>query len=126
MCLIFSLQARKKIFYKNISKHSRDTVLTMEKSNITKLITMIMVLELIVIAAATTHNNNGNGEIEGFSPTCIIECTAECKGKGWSTPLCMAKCLYNCKDSPTVAKGVPVCTSTCAQLNCSKFVNSGN
>lgn len=94
-------------------------------NNAMKVITMIILLKLIMIAA-TDHINGDFYEPSGFSPTCIITCTAMCKGKGWRTPICLAKCLFNCKDAPTVSHDVPVCTSTCAQSTCSKFVDSGN
>lgn len=123
--VIFFISTRKEISLTVRIKDSY-TVLIMAINIVMKLITMIMVLELIVISAATTHNNSSYDEVDSFSPTCILECTALCKGKGWMTPICMAKCLFNCKDSATVSDDVHVCTSTCAQSNCSIFVDSGN
>lgn len=97
----------------------------MEINNAIKL-AIIMVLELIVITTATNYNNSGFDHIDFVSVTCVVECRAACKGEGWHVPICLAKCLHKCKDSPVVSEDVPVCTSACAQFNCSKFVGSGN
>lgn len=98
----------------------------MATNNVMKLITTIMVLELIAIAVATTHNNSGYDQPDWVSVKCVAECRALCKGKGWRTPICLAKCMFKCKDAPVVSEDVPVCTSTCAQSNCSKFIDWGN
>lgn len=97
-------------------------------NNVMKLITMIMVLEVIVTAATTTHNNNDDYDHTDFvSVTCVAECRALCKGKGWwHTSICFAKCIFKCKDILVVPEDVPVCTSICAQSKCSKFIHSGN
>ena len=89
------------------------------------MITIFIVLKSMMIASAD-YSNVSLYESKNFSPTCIITCTAMCKGKGWQTPICLAKCLLNCKDTPTVSNDVRVCTSTCAQSTCSKFIDSGN
>ncbi|KAK1392306.1 hypothetical protein POM88_011362 [Heracleum sosnowskyi] len=91
-------------------------------NNVMKLITTIMVLELIVIAAqASTHNYSGYDHTDFVSVTCVADCRALCKGKGW---WCFTKCIFKCKDVPVVSEDVPVCTSNCAQSKCSKFVGS--
>ncbi|KAK1392326.1 hypothetical protein POM88_011382 [Heracleum sosnowskyi] len=89
-----------------------------------KLISVILVLELVLIATAAPHINGGHDEKFSISPTCILFCSAECKGQGFYTPICFVKCIFKCKLAPVVSDDVRACTSTCAQSTCSKFSDS--
>lgn len=91
-------------------------------SIVKKIISVIMVLELLIMATATSRINGGHNEKFSFSPTCILLCGAECKDKGILTPICFVKCLFNCKMTPAVSDDIRVCTSNCAQSTCSKFI----
>lgn len=85
-----------------------------------KLISVIMVLELVMMATATLRINGVHEE--NISPTCILLCGAECKDKGILAPICFVKCLFNCKMDPAVSDDVKMCASNCAQSTCFKFV----
>lgn len=78
------------------------------------------------MTTSTTHIDGRYDEKFSISPTCIVMCGAACKSRGWFMPICIVNCLFHCKDTPTVSEVVRVCTSTCAQSNCSKFIKSGN
>lgn len=92
-------------------------------TNVMKLISVIMVFELVMFATTAHRINDGHDHEFHISPACIVFCSEVCKGQGWRTPICFVKCLFNCKLTPHVSDDVRACTTTCAQSNCSKFVD---
>lgn len=91
----------------------------MKINNMMKLITMILILELIMSVATPTPRINVDERVS-YSPECFWHCVNTCFGD----PNCMIQCLAGCVKTPAERNGVRMCTATCAQATCSKFVDS--
>ena len=93
----------------------------MAKNMIMKTITSMILFELIMIASA--HNN---GDHVNMSPACLTACQKFCTKDGHLDPVCLSKCISVCWATPIVSDHVRVCTSSCVQSSCAKFIDSGN
>lgn len=115
---VSSLHFNKKI-HDNSGYTTTYIILSMRINNITKLITMIIVLELIMIVATLTLHINVDEKVS-HSPQCYWHCVKLCFGN----PICLIQCLASCIDIPVETEDARRCTTTCAQTTCSKFVGS--
>lgn len=96
----------------------------MKKGNVLKLVTIMVVVELIMVVTAT-DSNIFEGEKISFTP-CMIQCGLKCLTDSkdwpkWKWLTCLGACVAQCSNTPIDR----VCATNCVGSLCSKFLDSG-